>query len=306
MVKGPVICISGGKKDAKNKRIINEDIVVTGKNYAILMDGATGLGDFDLQENLTNAEWYVQECSRFIQQKLEENSEQTLPEIVTECINYIKRKIDEKQNEKGYKLKPYEEPSSSLIILRERENKTSLFSLGDSITMVKSRSNGNQVIREDNLCRLDQQVLSRMRKIADDRGVDVLDTREEDEIKEMLRVNREKKNSGLPDGYWILGTDIEAISHAKTFEYRSDDIEKIICVSDGFNYELLGLDEEGFLRCCNAGNIDIYAENVRRAAEEDSKCNKMPRFKKSDDCSGFVWIPKLRQLEEKWTNRYEN
>ena len=50
-----VISLSGEKRDKRNEHLVNEDIFYTDNNITILMDGATGLGDNELDTYKTSA-----------------------------------------------------------------------------------------------------------------------------------------------------------------------------------------------------------------------------------------------------------
>ncbi len=294
MIIGPIICISGGIIDKEDVRQINEDLVIKGENYAILMDGATGLGGPRLEKGLTNAEWFVKNCGIFMKNILDEKPNYDLQCLVKECIINIKEKITKIENENGYNLRPHEEPSSTIIIIREFNGITDIFSLGDSLTMIKTKDKKFTVLRDYNLAKLDNNTLNEMTKLAKKRDVSVLEARYEDEIKAMLISNRNKKNSGQSDGYWILSLDEIVVNNAKILKLQSQEIEKIVCVSDGFNFHILGLNEEEFFDKCLPYNINTLAEKVKDIEELDANCNNYPRFKKRDDCSGFIWIPNLK------------
>lgn len=293
MIICPIVCISGGIIDKEDARQINEDLVIKGENYAILMDGATGLGGPRLEKGLTNAEWFVKNCGQFMKEILDKNPDYNLSTLVKECIINVKEKISKIENENGYTLRPHEEPSSTIIIIREFNGVTDIFSLGDSLTMIKTKDKKFTVLRDYNLAKLDNNTLNEMQKIARERNISILEARYEDEIKAMLISNRNKKNSGQPDGYWILSLDENVVNNAKILQLQSREIEKIVCVSDGFNFHILGLGEEEFFDKCLPYNIHTLAEKVKEAEELDANCNNYPRFKKRDDCSGFIWLPNL-------------
>lgn len=296
MIIGPTICISGGIIDKETIKEINEDLIIKGKNYAILMDGATGLGGPRLDQDLTNAEWYVRNCGEFMKNVLDKYPDYDLASLVKDCIINIKEKIKNIEKEKGFTLLPHEEPSSTLIIVREYNNITDILSLGDSITMMRTKDKKFTVLRDYNLSALDNKVISEMKKLSKELDVNILETRNQDKIKAMLINNRNKKNSGLEGGYWILSLDENIINNAKIYKIPSREIEKIVCVSDGFNFHILNLSEEEFFDKCLPYNIITLAKKISDFEESDSTCNNYPRFKKRDDCSGFIWIPNLNNI----------
>ena len=139
-----VISLSGEKKDKRNGHLVNEDIFYTDENITILMDGATGLGDNELDVYKTSAEWYVAELLQYLKSKLVNQENIELEETVKSAIEYMKERIEAKEEELGIRLKPYEVPSSSLVISRKRGEFLELFSLGDSIILIK-RKDGTSI-----------------------------------------------------------------------------------------------------------------------------------------------------------------
>ena len=107
------------KKDKRNGHLVNEDVFYTDENITILMDGATGLGDNELDVYKTSAEWYVAELLQYLKSKLVNQENIELEETVKSAIEYMKERIEAKEEELGIRLKPYEVPSSSLVISRK-------------------------------------------------------------------------------------------------------------------------------------------------------------------------------------------
>ena len=81
-----VISLSGEKKDKRNGHLVNEDIFYTDENITILMDGATGLGDNELDVYKTSAEWYVAELLQYLKSKLVNQENIELEETVKSAI----------------------------------------------------------------------------------------------------------------------------------------------------------------------------------------------------------------------------
>lgn len=286
------VCRSGGKKHPSSHPI-NEDYVLINRNYAILMDGATGLGGPDIQSHTTNAEWLTQFAAHYIGHHLDRHfcdHQLQLVDVVAPAIAKVGAKLRTFEQRLNHRFAPHEEPSSSLIILRDIGHQLQIFSLGDSIVMFRETNGELVVSRDQNLVDLDDSVLRRMRELATEQGIDVIATRAHPEIEQMLIANRAKKNT--PGGYWIFGSEPTAIHHAREFLLDTRQIDKVICLSDGFDYEALGLTAEEFFDQCTAHNLTEFANRIERAQLADAGCNQRPRFKLRDDCSGFVWTSK--------------
>lgn len=280
------ICQTGGKK-LKN-RFVNEDIMTFGDKYSFVMDGATGLGGPESINGWTSAEWYVQLVSKFLVQQLQDESKD-IKQIVTNAINYATSKIREYERTHNMHFKDYEEPSSSLVLYRELEKegkkRFQIFALGDSSAIISykdgtvtSLANPNEI----KLKQLDRSVLERMVEIASKTNQTVIETRSNPEIQRMLEINRGKKNT--EGGYWILGTNAEAVEHAAIFEDDLDKIESVLLHTDGFNYKMLGMNKEELMETCKSQfGIEMMQRKIREAEEKDETCNRYPRFKQHDD-----------------------
>lgn len=172
---------------------------------------------------------------------------------------------------------------------------------GDSGVIIKYKN--GEVIKLDNpnelaLNKLDNSVLKRMTEIAKNKNENVLDARNDDEIKRMLEENRAKKN--VEGGYWTLGTSTETVSHGVLLEEKAEDIERVMLHSDGFNYRILGLTIEDVIEQCKTqAGIEILQRRIREAEENDKYCNSYARFKKHDDMA--VVVTGEEQLREKET-----
>ena len=140
MIEIEPICESGGKVKG-NGQLINEDCLLAFSaykdnkkyNYTILMDGATGLGEyFEIVPNYTSAEWYVKFMSETMKRLLIKSPEASLEEIVEECIIKATKIVEEYEANNNLKLEEYQKPSAGLELLRTDGIKTEIYSIGDT------------------------------------------------------------------------------------------------------------------------------------------------------------------------------
>ena len=288
------ICESGGKK-MPDGRFVNEDGLFTfcvdymDKKYdfIILMDGATGLGkDHQIVEGYTSAEWYVSFMIKEMRKLFKKDPTLSLEFVVDKCILKATKAIDDFEKDNNITLEEYQKPSASLAILRTDGFRTDVFLLGDSQTivaysngMVTTINNPNQKVVQN----LENGVLSKMAELAEANGCNLLDTRESREIEEILSKNRSKKNAVCEGGYWVCGTTPNSAKHGVSVTFENADITGLILASDGFNYQMLDLDEKQTYNLVLEKGVEIVTKLIREKQEEDAMCNKYPRFKKSDD-----------------------
>ena len=301
------MCQSGGKTNSKG-RVINEDavacfeVVQDGKKYkyTILMDGASGLGkNNEIKPEHTSAEWYVS----FIIESLRETFHSTpgleIKDAIQECIRKADSEVHHYEDNKQIKLEEFEIPSASLAIVREDEQKAEIFLLGDTETIIGYKDghiervdNPNQTAVQNN----DNAVMERMAEIATSRRCSVIDTMKDPEIQEMLQRNRAKKNRPCKGGYWICGTNPEAVEHGVYMQIPKKEIDAIILATDGFNYSYLNLTPEQLYNEIRKKGFDHLARMIRAEEDADPGGNRHKRFKKGDDLS-IVVIDESAQLE---------
>lgn len=292
-VKGN-ICETGGKK-LPNGRFVNEDGLTSFSvksdnekyDFIILMDGATGLGkDHQIIEGYTSAEWYVQFVMGILKRILTIKPDCKLESAVDVAIEKAIDEISDYENKNGVTLEEYQKPSAGLSLLRTDGKNTDIYLIGDTQALVAYKD--GRVVAIDNpnqkaLQKLDGSVLKRMVELANERGCDVIDTRTDDEIETMLQVNRAKKNSNEPDGYWVCGTTKDTAKHGVCTTFNNQEISGFLLASDGFDFSVLDLDETQIYKFVKEKGTKVATDLIRKKQEEDPKCNKFPRFKKGDD-----------------------
>lgn len=294
------ICSSGRCKVFSNgvdERYVNEDgvkILNKGESnkYAILMDGASGLGKNNtIQENKTSAEWYVCFMLDKLEVEINKTPEEDIKSIVKRCIGKAKVVVDSFQKENHIKLEEYEIPSASLAILKDNGNSTQIYLLGDTVTLVKYKETGNvELIENPNqkiVCKNDKDVLKRAQEIAKEKNISIKDTRQIPEIIKALQINRTKKNCECDGGYWIASTNEEAVEYGVTIDLDNSQIEGVILASDGLDYSILGLDDNQAYKIIQDKGFEYLLNMIREEQLKDEDYNKHPRFKMSDDASGI-------------------
>lgn len=161
---------------------------------------------------------------------------------------------------------------------------------GDSSVIIKYKDGTIKHLENPNeiaLKKLDNQVLQHLKKIAQDRDVNIAEARYDTEIEKMIKENRAKKNTD--EGYWVLGTCIETVEHGTIFEEKAENLSSIMLHSDGFNYEILNLSIKEVLEQCRTQEGLINLQNrIRLAEEDDEYFTKQLRLKKHDDMSVVI------------------
>lgn len=271
------ILTKGGKIDNEN-----EDCVYLCDDFGFVMDGATGL----LKENITNcvsdAKWYVEEFKNFLIKNLK--TKKNLKEIMKDGIRYVSNTYNNIEGATSVKSKP----SSGIALFRKNENNIEYFILGDCQLIIKDKKNIITKLQLNDLPKLDNINIGRMVKIAKEKNINVIDARPL--INDYLVETRLTQNTN--NGYWILSDDINAVDHALHGTLNLKDIKQIIGLTDGFSqlYEVFKVfTYEELVNLINNKKIslDNLYDTLFTLQENDSNCNRYPRFKIRDDASIF-------------------
>lgn len=271
------ILTKGGKIDNEN-----EDCVYLCDDFGFVMDGATGL----LKENITNcvsdAKWYVEEFKNFLIKNLK--TKKNLKEIMKDGIRYVSNTYNNIEGATSVKSKP----SSGIALFRKNENNIEYFILGDCQLIIKDKKNIITKLQLNDLPKLDNINIGRMVKIAKEKNINVIDARPL--INDYLVETRLTQNTN--NGYWILSDDINAVDHALQGTLNLKDIKQIIGLTDGFSqlYEVFKVfTYEELVNLINNKKIslDNLYDTLFTLQENDSNCNRYPRFKIRDDASIF-------------------
>lgn len=266
--------------------IINEDMISYNDHFAMVLDGSTGLRKKELASGENIARWYVEQFRKQITIHIEDSL--SLPEIVGLCIEEINLLFE--QICPGV-IDKVDEPSASITMIRERDGKLEVFSLGDCTTILTHKDQSITYIYDERVAKLDNDVIEKMIDISKEKHITILQTR--DAVQEQLIVNRCKKNE--ENGYWILGLEKEAVQHAYYQVFDLESICYIYMLSDGIAeyYEEMDLaaDYKEFIKQLQKEGAQILYKRLRKQQEEDSQCNLYPRIKPKDDASLLVLTP---------------
>lgn len=266
------LCYKGSAK-------YNEDIVGVTPWGAWVLDGATGLNNKNLVCKESDAKWYVNWWNKYLYKNI--NKDSSLKEIMIEGIKNIKLEYYSKIEKS--KIEKLDTPSSSISIIKYRDNIVEYLLLGDCSLHMKIGEN-THIIKDRTICKLDKIVYDEMENL------DNLSNLSFEEIKtsvmQTIINNRLKKNT--ENGYWILEFEEKAIDKAIYGEIKVNQPIDILMASDGFScisdrYNLIN--EYNLLDCAINDGIGVIYSKLRSVEEDDFKTIKFPRFKVKDDSS---------------------
>ena len=231
----------------------NEDIYCFGKDYAMVLDGASGLDHANRMHTGSDARWFVEQMMLEIEKRIHNHT--SLKQIVKDAIQTLIPLYPEV--EKQYM------PSGCLSLVRLRDGKIEYIGFGDCVALFQ--------LKEKTLCFYDHRI-------------EELDNQAmlSDNPKSVLLFNRTLRNE--PNGYCALDLTLKSLDMCIEQTFKQEDILSIALMSDGF-YQFKGLkqvDDEQF--------IQLLYEQKEKALpllyslqEQDWPCHILPRFKKRDD-----------------------
>lgn len=297
----------------------NEDwLAFSNYNYALLMDGSTGLGGQVVPQadryNST-AQWFVHRFAELIEERID--SFVPLKDLIRSCMDTMRPEYEQTLSTLHPDLSVLSEdelrlmqPSASMVLVRKREDKIDLFSLGDLCVLAETCDGQLHDLSCKSVQPLDRAVIDLLKQECQERNLSIAEGMKLPAVQELLHANRLLKNSGKPNGYWILGFDPQALDHAVTAQWddavlppsddasaRSGYIDSLLICSDGFaalydtygQFSPAGVDDaRAFFNACGRQGFTPLAKTLRGIEQKDSDCSTYPRFKRSDDAAAMM------------------
>lgn len=265
------------EKLCKAGKRYNEDYIDYSKNYAFVLDGATGL-EKNIISRKSDARWYVRKFSKYLKKYIINND---LKDAVTKALKDINKEI--KKHDK-FINSSINIPSACIAIVKENEENFEFFTLGDC-SIIYGNNQNQVLITNQDIRKLDHEKILKMIAISKEKNINISDAYEF--IIPDLRNQRLLKNN--PGGYYILDIDEDAPNHANYKVIEKENIDMIILLSDGFSsyYENLELEEnyQNFFLKNYKTNVKTLYKELRKREKEDKYLNSYPRFHISDDAS---------------------
>lgn len=258
----------------------NEDAFGTTGPFAWVIDGATGLGDFECLDGPSDAAWLAATASAILAARIEAG-ETGLVALLDGTIDDLARRFEREQ------VRPpegrHQRPTASILIARFDAHGIDVAELGDCCLFAQAGGGDVLTIGSDRAGRAAERDAAR-------RMIAHRATLETPEVRRLMREGRARHNT--PGGYWVLGLDREAAAHARLRRLDIGAPVQVLLATDGFaalveDYRLY--DAPGLLAAAASGGLAALADELRALEQvEDPDCLSFPRFKPSDDATALL------------------
>jgi serine/threonine protein phosphatase PrpC len=258
----------------------NEDSFAHGDHAALVMDGATPLGD-PLMPGPSDAAWLAQFGARRLMAHLNDGDPPRTAlshalEDAERSFNALSRHpIREK----------WETPCASMILAAESEAGVECFWFGDC----------SALLLHDNACRIIGEAFDKhgqesdnARKLMQERKLQPSADFNRPHIRDAMRASRNRINSG---SYWLFSPNPRAATHAAHAGVKATPGDLLLLASDG----LLALatdygayDARGLMTAARDNGLASLGQELRAIENADAMGEKFARFKKSDDATALL------------------
>ena len=257
----------------------NEDAFGGSDNAALVMDGATMLGD-GLMPGPSDAAWIAQfGARRLIAHLRDEEPKKALKLALGDAeksFHALRRAAPEEQ---------WQVPCASMMLAVEHAKGLEFLYLGDCGALVE-QDDGLKVIGETLEKRAEEA--RRAALLAQEKNLAPASGLRQPEFLRPLRNARNRFNSG---SYWLFSPDRRAAQHAQRRIVAVEKGAHLLLASDGFlalASDYGAYDAAGLLKTAQAKGLKALGEEIRAIENADAQGEKFARFKKSDDATALL------------------
>ncbi|MBY6071225.1 protein phosphatase 2C domain-containing protein [Marinobacter salsuginis] len=265
---------------AEQKKV-NEDELYCSESVAFILDGATGLGEPLINNEESDASWFVRNLKSFFTSRLNDN--ESVEESLFYAVKKTKYLFDEITSKSD--VRKFQVPSSGLILVHLKDHTLSIHRLGDCEIYCLLEDGKIWTLPKSPLESFDNHSISLLQKeIA--AGKPFSDARKA--IAPTLRRTRSKMNS--PGGYSALSPGLEYMKHLETKKLDAKKVSKILLCSDGFSisFKQYGICKVDDILSSRAPSLKKIIKEIRKTENDDKSLLKYPRLKPQDDATAII------------------
>lgn len=260
----------------------NDDAFAHRSTAAVVMDGATGLGE-PLLHRESDAAWVAHfGCERLVSRMATaEDAQDALRAALADTEAEFARLRRRAPKEK------YEIPCASMMFVTLSREKMRALWFGDCVALVRRADEQVEIVGDALVKRAKER--QRVAWLAASFGASAADASVRDIFLPALRRARNHVNTDA--GGWLFGPDVRAAGHAAHAEVDVREGTVVLLASDGFlalasDYECYTMNS--LLDAAQARGLAELGRELRAVEEADPQGKRFPRFKKSDDATALL------------------
>ena len=257
----------------------NEDIYGITRIGAFVIDGASALTDKNYTPSGNDVNWMVHLWKDYLEENLD-NTLYSIQEILEEGIDRFNKEYGKFVDLST--LKPYEQLSAGISIVRKNGEFLEAYVLGDVEITIEDKDREFIVITDSSIESLDgevKQIMGRNKK-RKDQIVFKEFTQEELDI---LILNRSKMNE--PGGYFILSHNKEAVDMGIYKTIPVESIERCLLATDGLVPLSYRYSKKSLLDRIREKGAKELIKELRNLEEADRDKRNIGRLKTHDDAT---------------------
>jgi serine/threonine protein phosphatase PrpC len=260
----------------------NEDSFGVEGRAAVVMDGATGLGD-NLMPGKSDAAWLATFGARRLMAYVRDGA--SPQEAVAAAL------FDAQTSFEALRKRPpsqtWEMPFAAMMLVAQAPRGLQAVWFGDCAALVK-RPDAPVEIVGDALEKRGKEA-QRVAKLAQKHGLSPAAAVNRPQYLEALRKGRNHANT--VEGTWAFGPDVRAADHANSQNIEAPPGTLVLLCSDGFlalvsDYK--AYDADGLIAACQTKGLAALVRELRAIEAGDADGAKFPRFKTSDDATALL------------------
>jgi hypothetical protein len=259
----------------------NEDAFGHGGNAAVVMDGATPLGD-GLMPGPSDAAWIAQFGARRVLAHLrdDEGARKALRGALA----------DAQKSFEALRRHPPEEmwqtPCASMMLAVAGDSTVEFLSFGDCAALVRPEGGAVMVVGET----FDKRAAEaeRARAIGKEKNLSPASSLNRPEFIVALRAGRNRINTG---NTWLFSPDVKAAPHASRRLAKMAPATHLLLASDGFlalASDYGAYSDDTLMQAAMEKGLGALGEELRAIEAGDAGGDRFPRFKKSDDATALL------------------
>jgi hypothetical protein len=260
----------------------NDDAFGYRQNAAIVLDGATGLGE-RLMPGPSDAAWLARFGANRIMSYLGEGARPE--EAVTAALFDAETSFTQLRRREP--AERYEVPFASMMLAVADEGVLDFFWYGDCAAVVGRPDAVVEIVGEAIAKRSRES--ARVKKLAESKGEMAAAVSVREEFLPALRTARNLVNT--PKAGYLFGPEVIAADHLATQHLNAEAGTHVLLMSDGFlalasdygRYDIAGL-----LEAVKSKGLSALGRELREIEENDPDGSQFPRFKKSDDATAVL------------------